>query len=340
MAGLPAPGLFAGLGHGALRLAARGGAAGAGGGQCLVAGHGGVAAVPAPARALESGLAAQQRRCCAGWRCWPGCCTGPGECSAGRIFDSAGWAGRCAGVPAARCGPGRCCFRRPFLWGWGRSGRTWKRAWPGGCKARHSVRGCPLRSAPEQALTPLGYLLLRSCWRFNTVLIDAIYWLNHLVKRAVAAPFFITIGVGVTALSCALGYGPDQRLGVAYAALRPWAWWSGSGAGGAVGRAALALECGGGLAGAGAAIEPARTKRREAPTLPKPCSCGSRGGLCSSMVWASGWAGSGPMPCWCMWRRGSPGAASLFRIGRMTNAAPSETTPAAATTSGISFLPE
>ena len=66
-----------------------------------------------------------------------------GGCSAGRIFASAGW-GRAmrGGLPCCCCGPGRCCFRRPFLWGWGRSCRTWKRAWPGGCKARHSVRGC------------------------------------------------------------------------------------------------------------------------------------------------------------------------------------------------------
>lgn len=73
----------------------------------------------------------------------------------------------------------------------------------------------PLRSAPEQALTPLGYLFcvavgaLIPCLLMNLLV-------KSSVKRAVAAPFFITIGVGVTALSCALGYGPDNA----------WAWLS------------------------------------------------------------------------------------------------------------------
>ena len=73
----------------------------------------------------------------------------------------------------------------------------------------------PLRSAPEQALTPLGYLFcvavgaLIPCLLINLLV-------KSSVKRAVAAPFFITIGVGVTALSCALGYGPNNA----------WAWLS------------------------------------------------------------------------------------------------------------------
>ncbi len=160
----------------------------------------------------------------------------------------------------------------------------------------------PLRSAPEQALTPLGYLFcvavgaLIPCLLMNLLV-------KSSVKRAVAAPFFITIGVGVTALSCALGYGPDNAwawlsrpaalglvvgLGLAVLlAVLPWRW-----------SAVVALL---GLALQLSLLNQSAAKRLLCPNL---AAVGARGGLCSSMVWGSGWAGSRRMPCWCMWRRG------------------------------------
>lgn len=73
----------------------------------------------------------------------------------------------------------------------------------------------PLRSGVAQALTPLGYLF---CVAVGAALPCLL--MNLLVKspirRMAAALFFTLVGVAVTALSCALGYGPDNA----------WAWLS------------------------------------------------------------------------------------------------------------------
>lgn len=73
----------------------------------------------------------------------------------------------------------------------------------------------PLRHAPAQALTPLGYLFCVAVGVLAPCL------LTHLLvrqpwRRMVAALVWTVVGVGVTALSCALGYGPANA----------WAWLS------------------------------------------------------------------------------------------------------------------
>ncbi len=71
----------------------------------------------------------------------------------------------------------------------------------------------PLRNSPAQALSPLGYLLcvaqgvLAPCWLTFLVV-------HAPVQRMAAAALWAVVGVGVTALSCALGYGPANA----------WAW--------------------------------------------------------------------------------------------------------------------